>query len=573
MKNKWMALALAAAMVWTLALPALAEEDTPEPWYQAAVDAVTDWGLMTGTGAGFAPDGVVTRATVFQTLYNREGKPEAEAPAEHLLQMNEAISGVSDAWWADAARWAYREGLTTGTGEGGFDGDREITRSEIVTIFYRYAQSRGVDVSIGEETNILPYGDAENVPPWAVSAFRWAVGAEVVAGKDGELLAPTDTATRAELAQILCNYEMFLAHFSARLSGQAEEIDKYGNVVTDITLEDMRTAGIEPGDTLRVTVGERSLKALWVTDVADVALGEDLVLVEDGVVKLARSRGDFATAYAVGSRGDSAVYELTPTAVSVQMDGSLGAVEPLGLGDKLRRTRAEGVTGEEFANFREVVLGRIAPGMLYRAASPIEEGPGRNATADELLGEHGVQTIVNMADCRAKAPKYETFAGTNYEKVHEADGVVYLNMGSDMYAQVGLDDLRNGLDFMTEQEGPYLIHSTYGLHRTGHLVFLLEALMGATVEEIEADYMASYENLYGIQPGSEDWELLAQGGIRRELVRLLGAEDMAQARELAAAQGEDGLTGLERAAGRYLVDKVGLTEEQVDTLEARLSGT
>lgn len=563
MKKKWMALALAAALAWTLALPALGA------WYDEAVLTVTDWGLMTGTGAGFDPDGVVTRATVFQTLYNREGKPEVEPPAEHLLQMNEAVSGISGHWWADAARWAYREGLATGTGEGGFDGDRAATRSEIVTILYRHAQWKGVDVSVGEETNILSFEDAENVAPWAVPAFRWAVGDGVVAGKDGTLLAPGDTATRAELAQMLCNYEAVCVAPTGP-SGQAEAIDKFGNVITDITQEDMHAAGMEPGDTLLVTVGERGLKALWATDIADVPLGEPLVVVVEGTLRLCLSRGDFATEYAVGSRGDSAVYELIPTAVSVAPARQAQRPESLGMRDRFRQERAEGVSLAEFANFREVSVGNIAPGVLYRSASPIEEIPGR-AAADALLGEHGIRTIVNMADCRAKAPKYETFAGTSYEKVHEADGVVYLNMGSDMYAQVGLDDLRNGLDFMTEQEGPYLIHSTYGLHRTGHLVFLLEALMGATVEEIEADYMVSYENLYGVQRGSETWDLLAQGGIRRELVRLLGAEDLAQARELAAAQDEDGLTGLERAARSYLVDKVGLTEEQVDTLQGRLA--
>lgn len=556
-----MALLLTAALLWTLGTSALGA------WYDDAVLTVTDWGLMTGTPQGFEPEGLVTRATVFQILYNREGRP-ANPESGHLHQLSEGAAGILGHWWTDAARWAYGKGLTGGTGSGDFDGDRIATRAEIVTILYRYAQVIGTDVSVGEETNILTYEDAENVPAWAVPAFQWAVGAGVVSGKNGVLLAPNDSATRAELAQLLCNYEVCVGP-DVILSGQAASINKYGDVVTTVTAENLAEAGFEVGEVLKVTVGEHSLKAPWVTHYDDVAQGQPLVLVEDGALRLCLSRGDFATAYGVGSRGDSAVYELVPTAVSVRLSAT--GEEPLGLGDKLSLDRSDYDSDETFANFRGVSVGNIAPGVLYRSASPLEAVTGRNAVADALLGQAGVKTIVNMADCRAKAPKYDTFAGTNYEKVHQDDGVVYLNMGSDLYVQVGLDDLRNGLDFMTEREGPYLIHSTYGADRAGHLLFLLEALMGADVDDIVADYMVSFENLYHIEPGSEAWAALARGGVEADLLRLLEAEDMDAARDLAQSRTATGATMLEYAAQRYLVDKVGLTEEQVQTLKDHLA--
>ncbi len=565
MRKRGMALLLTAALLWGMGTSAMGA------WYDDAVLAVTDWGLMTGTGQGFEPEGAVTRAMMFQTLYNRSGRPETQAPTEHLLQMNESLSGISGQWWTDAARWAYGQGLTTGADGGSFDGDRIAARSEIVTSLYRYAQMTGADVSIGEDTNILTYEDAENVPAWAVPAFQWAVGAGVVSGKNGVLLAPNDSATRAELAQILCNYEVCVGP-DVILSGQAASINKYGDVVTTITAETLAEAGFEVGEILKLTVGDKSLEAPWVTHYDDVPQGQPLVLVEDGALRLCLSRGDFATAYGVGSRGDSAVYELVPTAVSVAAPtvGRTG-VEPLGLGDKLSLERSDYASDETFANFRGVTMGRIAPGVLYRSVSPIEAVTGRNAVADALLGQAGVKTIVNMADCRAKAPKYDTFAGTNYEKVHQDDGVVYLNMGSDLYAQVGLDDLRNGLDFMTERPGPYLIHSTYGADRAGHLLFLLEALMGAGVDDIVDDYMVSFENLYHIEPGSEAWSALARGGVEADLLRLLEADDMDAARDLARSKTATGATMLEYAAQRYLVDKVGLTEEQVQTLKDHLA--
>ena len=81
---KWrkpLSLALSAALSLSLAVPALAADETPAPWYAEAQAYVTDKGYMTGTDKGFEPDGTVDRATVFQTLYNLEGKPAPENSA------------------------------------------------------------------------------------------------------------------------------------------------------------------------------------------------------------------------------------------------------------------------------------------------------------------------------------------------------------------------------------------------------------------------------------------------------------------------------------------------------------
>ena len=177
------------------ALPA----EEPAPWYAEAQAYVEEKGLMTGTPNGFEPEGTVTRATVFQTLWNMEGKPVAENTA--------AFPDAAGKWYADSAAWAYDSGLTTGDGTGAFAGDRSVTRAEIVTIFHRYAQLKGADVWVGEDTNILSYTDALSVAEWAVPAFQWACGAGVISGKDGGRLDPNGTATRAELAAILMKSE------------------------------------------------------------------------------------------------------------------------------------------------------------------------------------------------------------------------------------------------------------------------------------------------------------------------------------------------------------------------------
>lgn len=175
-------------------------------WYDEAVKTVTGQGIMKGTPKGFEPDGVVTRATVFQSLYNLAGAPEQE---NRMITFPDA----QGKWYEQAARWAEQVELTNGTGAGLFEGDRNITRQELVTILNRYAKQSGVDVSVGENVNLLAgYLDAELVSAWALEPFQWAVGSGVLAGKTtaaGLALAPQETATRAELAQVLANVSGF----------------------------------------------------------------------------------------------------------------------------------------------------------------------------------------------------------------------------------------------------------------------------------------------------------------------------------------------------------------------------
>lgn len=197
--KKTLSLALSAALALSLAVPALADEpaETAQPWYAEAQDYVTQRGLMTGTDKGFEPQGTVTRATVFQTLWNMEGKPVSDSAS---------FPDAEGKWYAASAAWAFESGLTTGDGVS-FSGDRAVTRSELVTILYRYAQFKGADVSVGEDTNILSSDDAFDIPTWAVSAFQWAVGAGVITGKEDGRLDPNGTATRAELATVLMKAE------------------------------------------------------------------------------------------------------------------------------------------------------------------------------------------------------------------------------------------------------------------------------------------------------------------------------------------------------------------------------
>ncbi len=113
--------------------------------------------------------------------------------------------------------------------------------------------------------------------------------------------------------------------------------------------------------------------------------------------------------------------------------------------------------------------------------------------------------------------------------------------------------MRNGLDFLSETEGPYLIHGTQGIQRTGYLCMMLEALMGASKEEILADYMRSYADYYRLSPDTEAWAGPAAEAEADLAIFTGGRADLAQATE------------------DYLIQTVGLTPTQVDLIKQHLS--
>ncbi|WP_418913235.1 InlB B-repeat-containing protein [Agathobaculum sp.] len=165
-------------------------------WYHLSVDYVLTHKMMNGVSSrAFAPNANLTRGMLVQILYNLEGKPKGTAANFSDVQ--------ADAWYAEAVGWAASNKVVTGYADGTFRPNAAVTREQAAAILYRYAQSKGIDVSVGENTNILSYVDVQQASEYAIPALQWAVGAGVLNGKNGGRLVPTGTATRAEIAAIM----------------------------------------------------------------------------------------------------------------------------------------------------------------------------------------------------------------------------------------------------------------------------------------------------------------------------------------------------------------------------------
>ena len=91
----------------------------------------------------------------------------------------------------------------SGYGGGVFGPEDDITREQLASILYRYAQHKGYDVSAGEQTNILSYTDTPEISEYAIPAMQWACGAGVIQGMTESTLDPQGSATRAQVAAML----------------------------------------------------------------------------------------------------------------------------------------------------------------------------------------------------------------------------------------------------------------------------------------------------------------------------------------------------------------------------------
>ena len=170
-------------------------------WYADAVRYVYEHGLMAGTSATtFAPDVTTSRAMIATILWRMAGSPVVN----YAMNYTDVAQGQ---WCSEAIRWATSEGIVGGYGNGLFGTNDPITREQLATMLWRYAQTEGYDVSVGENTNILSYTDVADLSEYAISAMQWAVGAGIINGTgDGSTLSPQGQATRAQAAVMLTRF-------------------------------------------------------------------------------------------------------------------------------------------------------------------------------------------------------------------------------------------------------------------------------------------------------------------------------------------------------------------------------
>ena len=167
-------------------------------WFHDAVRYVYDNGLMDGVGDGqFAPNATTTRAQLVTILYRLAGEPDVSGD----VAFTDVESGL---WYSNAVAWAAQNGIVNGISETEFAPSGDLTREQLATILYRYAESMGYDVSASADLSGFP--DADQIQSYATEALSWAVAEGLLQGFEDDSLQPQSTATRAQIATILMRF-------------------------------------------------------------------------------------------------------------------------------------------------------------------------------------------------------------------------------------------------------------------------------------------------------------------------------------------------------------------------------
>lgn len=167
-------------------------------WYANAVNYVTLTGLMNGTGDGFSPNLAINRGMMVTVLYRMAGSPEVTAE-------NPFTDVPADTWYTDAVIWASENDITAGTSDTTFSPTNSLTREQLATFFYRFADFENPD-PIEITGDLTGFTDAGQVASYATDAMKWAIGEGLISGTTETTLSPKATATRAQVATILMRY-------------------------------------------------------------------------------------------------------------------------------------------------------------------------------------------------------------------------------------------------------------------------------------------------------------------------------------------------------------------------------
>ena len=337
-------------------------------------------------------------------------------------------------------------------------------------------------------------------------------------------------------------------------------IDDYTSPILDISMQDLTDAGFSYGDYVNIDIGIiHNINSLLTNGYN--ALGfYDTFIADDG--------GEIH----VGLFGGT----LPP--VDIGETAYLVKVGVCPYYDKLEMT-SQGIVNdpsrydddEMLANFYQVTGGSIADGKLYRGCNPFRDvavNP-RAPYVDDAAEDHGIAFLISLSFDETSIHDLPTqFDGSYCKGLVDRGNYIAPGMTQDFLHDNGLKDVFLSI---IENDGPYMVHCNEGRDRTGAVCMMLQALCGATEEEMVEGYLQSFVNLHLVVPGSEEYDLIRTFTFDR-LVYLFGDPsrlDDVLSIDWTSIDISD--VDINAAVYGYVIDVVGLTSDQVDALVEKLS--
>lgn len=251
-------------------------------WFNPYISFVLNKGIMTGKGNNFfAPMEEVARAQFAVILYRLSGSPSVTYSAR--------FPDVPDGqFYSPAVIWASQEstGVISGYENGKFGPENAITREEMATMLYRYAEYRGFDVT--KEAELDGYPDVQNVHEFAEAAMKWAVAEGIISGDHGNL-NPQGRTDRAVCATMITRF------CQAFLPDELEDVEMTASCDLVYAYTDTKQTGdfwiqvMNPKASMKI---EKIQATAFLSDDFTDAVLYDLALQSDGTYRVQTNVGN-----------------------------------------------------------------------------------------------------------------------------------------------------------------------------------------------------------------------------------------------------------------------------------------
>lgn len=356
------------------------------------------------------------------------------------------------------------------------------------------------------------------------------------------------------------------------INGTVAGISRLGGIVPSFSVAEFFEAGFEYGDLVTVYLGNDGIFTVpFVTNYTDAGcLG--LVLVDYRAshrgLALALSNDTLADIISC-NKGENF------TVVLREKGGYLADYKEVGT--IYSDNREEFASDEEFANFRMITTTGMAPNLMYRSSNPFNDkrNKARRATAAKLCRRVGIKTEIDLGDdledlieIMAKPELAQDYCGQLYEQ----DQVALLRLTGGAFAGDGANRVARAFRFILKKEGPFVIHCDEGKDRAGFVCMLLEALAGATLEDIRRDYMQTFCNYYHLQPGTEKYLRIQQMNVDRLLYIIAHPHQIANMLSLNWEMIDVKGVNPQLVAISYCWKVLKLSIEEIKALQAKLRG-
>ncbi len=281
---------------------------------------------------------------------------------------------------------------------------------------------------------------------------------------------------------------------------------EFGGVYLTMTIEDFNNKGFNYGDSVNVSFSNGyNVEDIPYYNGYYVDAGETLLVGYPGYdyVKLTLNYGNDYWDIAKLSENDKGSISLNEKDKYIDVQNTMNI--------QYEDIREKYTTDEEFANYREIKVGNIKEGILYRGASPCDNKHNRASYVDKLIQKDEINFIVNLADTKEKIDAYiakDDFNSPYFLSLYKKQSFLLAASPNEKIAPLAMnmnyksDEFREkvaeGFEDLLEFNGPYYIHCQEGKDRTGFVCIVIEALCGATYQELVDDYMKTYDNYYKI---------------------------------------------------------------------------